>query len=137
MLLQIWTRDDETGLFDDEYRDGDVFRARPDSDEASLGNIEKKSWLFVKVPDPPNMAKFMDEIQRPAYAPGATPADDHVVVQKARFYVDWRSKFVQSEIAIIEDFNQTFADGPLDSGGEVLASVIQTGKFTVADVVRK
>ena len=39
MLIWIFTRDDESGLLDGEFRNGDISQTKPDSFEASIGNI--------------------------------------------------------------------------------------------------
>ena len=135
MLLQIFPRDDETGILDGEIRDGDVFAARPDSDEVSLGGLEKKAYLFLKVPDPPNLSAFLSELGKPEYlpAPGSSSTD----VRYARKYrVEWRTKFTAAEIAHIEDSDDQLQDGTTAGGGFVTAGVV-ADLFTVNDLIRK
>lgn len=135
MLIWIWTRNDETGVLDDEFRDGDVFKTKPDTFEASIGGIEKKSWLIVKTPDPPNYAKVESDLERPEYAQGPSP--EQSVIRRKRIYrCDWRSKFTADEIAIIEDATATLPDGDTANGGTVTAGVV-AGLFNVGDLVRK
>ena len=136
MLLWIWTRNDETGLLDDEFRDGDVLQTKPDSFELSIGTQEKKSFLIVKIPDPPNMAKVEADLVRSEYAPGQTPGDDHVVRRKRLYWLDWRTKFTFLETGQVEDSNTQLPDGTLVSGGTVTSGVV-SGKFTISDFRRK
>lgn len=136
MLLWIWTRNDETGLLDDEFKDGDILQTKPDSFEPSIGGQEKKSYLIVKIPDPPNTAKVMTELVRPEYSPGATPDDEHVIRRKCRFRLDWRTRFTATEIATIVDANAVLADGTTSQGGTVTSGVV-SGLFTIADFSRK
>lgn len=130
MIVQIWCRNDGTGLLDEEMRDGDVFAVYPDSFESSLGTNDKRSWLCVKIPDPPNVAAIMPALVESEWAPGPTP--DENIIRRARIYkCNWRSKFTSEEIAIIEDALQTLPDGPYVTSGVV------HGKFTIADFSRK
>lgn len=135
MLLWIWTRNDETGLLDDEFRDGDILQTKPDSFEPSLGTQEKKSYLIVKIPDPPNLAKVATDLVTPEYMAGQTP-EENVIRRKCRYTLDWRTKFVASEIATVEDANAMLADGTLESGGTVVSGVV-SGKFSIMDFRRK
>ncbi len=134
MLIYIWTRDDETGLLDDEFKDGDVKAVKADTDP--IGGLEPKSSLIVKVPDPPNYAKVEVDIQKTDYAAGATPQDAHVVRRKRAYRLDWRSYFTADEIAIIEDGNQALPDGELESGGSVTNGIVEN-KFVFTDLRRK
>lgn len=128
MKLLIWTRNDETGLLDDEFRDGDVFLVGDDS--MPIGNQEKKSWLAIKIPNPPNMEKVMEEFQRSEYASGRSLGDDPVVRRKRIFTLDWRSKFTASDIERIEK-----AQG-LPDGNDVVDGIV-INKFTIKDFSRK
>ncbi len=130
MLLWIWTRDDETGVLDDEFRDGDVMMARADTFEPSIGVEEKKSWLIVQVPDPPNMDKVLTSLERSEYAPGAQNGDDPVVRRKRLYALNWRGKFTAAEIALIE------GRAGLPDGQTVVNGII-VGKFTIRDLSRK
>lgn len=136
MLLWIWPRNDETGLLDDEFRDGDVLQTKPDSFEGSIGLQEKKSWLIIKIADPPNYSKVEADLVRSEYTPGPTLGDDPVVRRKRLYTLDWRTQFTAAEIAIIEDANQTLPDGALSSGGTVASGVV-SGKFTIGSLRRK
>lgn len=136
MILWVWTRNDASGLLDDEFRDGDVMMTKPDSFESSIGAQEKKSWLVLKIVDPPNMARVQEELERSEYAPGPTPGDDNVVRRMRIYSVNWRSKFTSQEIAIIEDANQTLPDGATSGGGTVTSGVV-SGLFTIKDFSRK
>lgn len=133
MLVFVWTRNDATGLLDDEFRNNDLYRVEEDTEEPNLGSQEKKSWLVIKVPDPPNKEAVKSQLVEPEYTTGPISA---VVRRKRKYYCDWRSKFSAEEIAIAEDANAQFADGPLPSGGSVTAGVV-SGKFTVNDFLRK
>lgn len=135
MLLWIWTRNDETGLLDDEFRDGDVLQTQPDAFEPSIGNIEKRTFLIIKIPDPPNIAKVASDLVRQEYAPGASP-EVRVVRRKRIYRLDWRAKFTADEIAVIEDAAQALPDGATAQGGLVTAGVV-IGLFTIGDLVRK
>ena len=136
MLLWVWFRNDETGLLDDEFRDGDVLQTKLDSFEPSIGTQEKKSWLIVKIPDPANIQKFRDDFERAEYSPGPTAESENVVRRKRIYRLPWRNKFSAEEIAVIEDANAMLADGNTASGGTVVSGVV-SGLFTVADFVRK
>ncbi len=136
MLIWIFPRDDESGLLDDEFRDGDVLQTKPDTFEPSIGNQEKKSFLIVKIPDPPNMAKFESELVQPEYSPGATPDDDHVIRRKRKYRIDWRVKFTEQEIGLVEDANDQLPDGVTAQGGTVTTGVL-SGLFEVKDFRRK
>lgn len=131
MLIWIWTRNDATGLLDDEFRDGDVFMVKPDSFETSIGSQEKKSWLIVKVPDPANYAVVESEIVQPEYGLGPTPAEDNPIRRKRKYMLDWRKRFTAEEIAIIEDGNQMLPDSDTVTAGVV------HDLFTIKDLSRK
>jgi hypothetical protein len=136
MLIWVWTRDDETGLLDDEFKDGDIFQTQPDSFEPSIGNQEKKSFLITKVVDPPNLSKVEESIIRSEYAPGPTVGDDPVVRRKRIYNVNWRTKFSANEVALIESANDALPDGPTEGGGVVTSGVI-SDLFTFKDFNRK
>lgn len=136
MILWIWTRNDETGLLDDEFRDGDVMQTKPDSFEPSIGLQEKKSFLILKVTDPPNMAKVQTDLERSEYAPGPTLGDDPVVRRKRIYNLNWRTRFAASEIAVVVDANAMLPDGTTQGGGTVVSGVV-SGLFAVGDLSRK
>ncbi len=136
MLIWIWTRDDESGLLDGEFRDGDIFQTKPDSFEASIGGQEKKSYLIIKTPDPPNYTKFASEVEAAEYAPGPTLGSENVVRNKRKYRLEWRTKFSSSETVLIESANDTLPDGATEGGGTVTAGVVD-GLFTVTDLIRK
>jgi hypothetical protein len=131
MIVRIWVRDDETGLLDDEFKDGDVDSTIPDSAEPTIGGQEKKSWLIIKIPDPPNLGKVETDIIKSEFAPAETPGVNNVTRRKRIYRLDWRSKFTAEEIALIEDGNQQLPDGPDVVDGVVI------NKFTIKDFVRK
>lgn len=135
MLLWIWTRDDETGLLDDEFKDGDILQVKPDSFEGSIGLQEKKSFLILKVTDPPNLNKVMDDLVTPEFGAGPTP-DENVVRRKCRYTLDWRLKFIAEEITTIANPATMLADGVTAQGGTVASGVV-SGLFTVQDLRRK
>src|SRR4030042_1714347 len=122
MILWIWPNDDETGLLDDEFKDGDVLQTKPDSFEPSIGSVEKKTKLIIKIPDPLNLAKVTEDLVRPEYVSGPTP-DETVIRRKCRYTLDWRTRFAESEIAIIEDGLPMLPDGATQSGGVVTRGV--------------
>lgn len=135
MLLQILVRDEGSGFLDHEGRDGDPLIVHLDSFEPSLGVQDKKSFLIVKIPDPPNLESVKAALGESEFAQG--PSAEEVVVRRFRKYaVNWRSKFTQDEIDIIEDSNAMLPDGALSSGGTVTSGVV-SGKFTVLDFLRK
>lgn len=136
MLLWIWTRNDATGLLDDEFRDGDVLQTKPDSFEPSIGTQEKKSFLILKVPDPPNMAVVEQELVRTEYAPGESSSELNVVRRKRIYRLNWRAKFTEDEIALVASANDTLPDGSTANGGTVAAGVV-SGLFTIAEFIRK
>ncbi|WP_455387613.1 hypothetical protein [Petrachloros mirabilis] len=135
MLLWIWTRNDETGLLDNEFKDGDILLTKEDSFEASIGLQEKKSWLIIKIPDPPNMTTVAADLVLPEYAAGPTP-DENVVRRKRRYRLDWSSRFTESEIALIQNANDMLPDGTTAQGGTVAAGVV-SGLFTIEQFLRK
>lgn len=135
MIFWIWTRNDATGLLDDEYREGDVLMTKPDTFEPSIGAQEKKSFLIVKIPDPPNYAKVEADLVVPEYAPGPTP-DENVIRRRCRYRLDWRTRFTEAEIALIESANNMLPDGATASGGTVASGVV-SGLFAIGDFVRK
>ncbi len=136
MILWVFTRDDETGLLDDEFKDGDVLQTKPDSFESSIGGQEKKSFLIVKIPDPPNPTKVEPELVASEYNAGATPQDDHVIRRKRKYRLDWRTKFTATEIGVVEDATQTLPDGVTAQGGTVTSGVVD-GLFEITDLRRK
>lgn len=127
MLLWIWYRNDGQGL-DDDFKDGDIDHA--DYDTAPVGAQEKKSWLIVKVDDPP--AGVIDDViadyKVSEYAPGESFGDEPVTRRKRRWKINWRNQFTAEEIAAIVDPNQE----PINS-----VNGIVEGKFTRQDVKRK
>jgi len=113
-----------------------VAQTKPDLWEPSLGNIEKRTSLWVKVPDPPNMTKFEEELISPEYLPPASPETPPMVKHKRKYRINWRTKFNASEIALIESAADTLVDGPTSAGGTAVAGVVHD-LFTVADIIRK
>jgi hypothetical protein len=136
MLIWIWTRDDETGLLDDEFRDGDPLQTKLDSFEPSIGTSEKKSWLIIKIPDPPLTEKFMADFERAEYTPSQTQGEENIIRRKRIYRLPWRNKFTAAEIDVIEDGNAMLPDGQTSQGGTVVSGVV-SGLFTVSDFVRK
>ena len=138
MIIKIIPRDDESGILDGEFRDGDITQVYDDAEESSLGSIEKKANLFVKVPDPPNYDAFKEEIVREEYAPAASSGESNVVKHKRKYRINWRTKFDASEIALIE--NQSgltqLPDGATSQGGTSTDGVVD-GLFVVQDIIRK
>jgi len=134
MQLVIFTRDDETGVLDGEFRDGDISRVYPDSTD--VGNMTKKTKLVVIVEDPPNFERWQSEMVTPEYLAGATPQDESPMKFKRKYRVDWRAKFTLAEIAIIKDVSQILPDGETDQGGVVVSGVV-SNLFTLQDVIRK
>ena len=134
MLIQIWVRDDESGLLDGESRDGDIQSTKLDTD--SVGGQEKKSFLFVKVADPPNMQAFRDELITPEYLPAASAGTDPQVKHKTKYRVDWRTKFSESEIATVSNATQVLPDGSTSAGGNVVNGIVED-LFVIGDIIRK
>ena len=136
MIALIWVRDDETGILEDEFKDGDIHVIHPDSFEPSLGAQEKKSWLVVKIPDPPNLAKVQNDLTKSEYRSGESNNHPPVVAKKRLYRLEWRSRFDGSEIAVIEDAAQQLPDGTTSAGGTVTDGVLD-GVFTAADFRKK
>lgn len=134
MQILIWTRNDETGLLDDEFRDGDPLQVRDDA--FAFGPQEKKSWLAIKIPDPSLFEKFAADFERSEYSPDPNSEVGSIVRHKRIYRLPWRNKFSANEIATIEDANAMLADGATSGGGTVVSGVV-SGLFTVADFVRK
>ena len=131
MILQVYVRDDETGLLDGEFRDGDVLQTLNDGHVP--GGIEAKTFLFIQVPDPPNAQAVEENLVKPEPMPGGDPQD----MRHARRYgLNWRAKFTALEVATIEDQTTTLAEGPLVSGGTVTNGVVMD-KFVFTDFHRK
>jgi len=136
MLIWVWTRNDQSGILDGEFRDGDIDHAKPDSFEPSIGSQEKLSWLIVKVPDPPNMMAFINALEIPEYAPGPE-LDDGPPVRRRRVYrLPWRNKLSAAEVAIKEAATSNLPEGATSGGGTVVNGVV-SGLFSVSDFVRK
>lgn len=135
MLIQLLVRDEGSGFLDEEGRDSDPLIVFDDTFEGSLGLQDKKSFLIIKIPDPPNYAAIKQAMGEPEYGPGPDPGVP--VVRRFRKYsCNWRSRFQQSEIDVITDANAMLPDGPLSSGGTVTSGVV-SGKFTILDFIRK
>ena len=131
MLMWIFPRNDETGVLDNEFKDGDVMQVKPDAFLPAIGAQEKKSWLIVQIPDPPNPSNFEAEVLKSEYAPGPTAGDDPVMRRARAYRVNWREKFTAAEIAAIENAAQTLPDGPNVQNGVVVAG------FSHRDISRK
>lgn len=129
MILYLWTRNDETGQLDGEFKDGDVYRAEDDSHVPGTQSL--KSWLVIRIPDPPNPSKFMEHMTRSEFGIPETPGDDPTVKRKRIYRVDWRNKFTADEIAIIEDGNQQLPEG------ENVTNGIVENLFEANDISRK
>lgn len=136
MIIQLFTRDDETGILDGELRDGDVFATKLDSEEGTIGGIEKRTYLFIKVPDPPKIESFGKELVKPEYMPAPSGSTEPEIRYGRKYRIDWRTKFTQDEIDLIESAADTLPDGPTFGGGTVTAGVV-SGLFTVNDLIRK
>lgn len=135
MIAQVYYRDEGSGLLDEEFKDGDVLQIHDDA--FVPGTQGAKSYLFVLLPEVGfDVGKVTDELQRAEYSPGPTLGDENVIRRQRIFRLDWRTKFTADEIAIVEDSGQVLPDGALDSGGTVASGVV-SGKFTVADFIRK
>lgn len=134
MLLWIIPRDDGAGLLPSDNRDGDIIQARPDSFEPSIGIQEKKSFLIIKLADPPNLAAVMDELVQSKYEPG--PDGQNRVSASRKWRVDWRTKFSAAEITTILDSTASLADGTTQAGGTVTGGVV-AGLFGTRDMLRK
>ena len=133
MLLWIFTHDDETGLLDNEHKDGDIMQTKPDG--SPVGTQEPKSYLIVQVPDPASYEMVAEELVRSQYEPGATPSSEHEMRHKRIYRLDWRSKFTAAEIALIESATEMLPDGDTAQGGTVASGVV-SGLFTLKDFRR-
>lgn len=135
MLIQLLVRHEGSGFLDAEGRDGDVLLTKPDTFEMNFGSQDKKSFLILKVPDPPNMAAVEAALVESEYEVGQS-ADETVVRRYRKYTLPWRNAFTAEEKVIIDDSNAMLPDGQLSSGGTVTSGVV-SGKFTIADFVRK
>ena len=136
MILKIFPRNDGTGILDDEMKDGDPLEVFPDSYEASLGVQDKKSYLCLKIPDPPNYEAVAEAFVQADYAPNPNVPEGVVIRRMRKYWLNWRSAFTAEEVAVIEDSSATLTDGELASGGTVTAGVV-SGKFDYQDFNRK
>ena len=135
MILVIFPRDDETGILDGEFRDGDISQVHEDTHVP--GGLDVKANLWIRVPDPPNKTKFMEELVKPQYNPPPTSGEPSPVRHKSRWRVEWRQKFTPvTEIPLVEDSNQRLPDGPTTAGGNVVNGIVED-LFTIKDLIRK
>ncbi|NNE62342.1 MAG: hypothetical protein HKN35_15730, partial [Woeseia sp.] len=95
-----------------------------------------KSFLILKIPDPPNYNKFETDMVDPEYTPGATPGSENVIRRKRKYKIDWRQRFSANEINLIESASDTLPDGATQGGGTVVSGVV-SDLFTVSDMLRK
>ena len=121
MLVWIWTRNDGTGILDDEFRDGDIFMVKEDSFEPSIGEMSKKAYLIAKMPDPPNKAAVMEGLVQEEWEPDSSGGTR--IKRQRKYKINWREKFDAEEAEIVRD--------PLQTLG------IVADRFTVADCIRK
>ena len=136
MIIKVSIRNDETGVLDGERRDGDIMSTKLDSEEGTLGGIEKKTSLFIKIPDPPNIENFRAGIVEPEYGAAASAGEDPPVRHYRKYRIEWRTRFSAQEIALIESVADQLPDGPTASGGDVSLGVV-SGLFTYTDIIRK
>lgn len=125
MLAFVMVRDE--GARPESCREGDILLIRPDSFEESLGEQDKKSYLIVKFPNPPNYPadeSAADFYVTPEY--GAVDEGGNVDITRARSYtVGWKDKFTEEE-------RETIRDRTL-----ILGTGVVSGRFTLADIVPK
>lgn len=144
MLVKVWNRSDETGLLDDEFKDGDIAEVRDTS--WVFGGQELKSWLVVRIDNVPNIDKFLpgagphypdSPLTEPEYGiPESPGASQNPIRRQRKFRLDWRTKFNGAETDIIEDANQVLPDGQTSGGGSVLNGIV-SDLFTFNDLIRK
>jgi len=91
MLVWIWTRNDGTGILDDEFRDGDIFMVKEDSFEPSIGEMSKKAYLIAKMPDPPNKAAVMEGLVQEEWEPDSSGGTR--IKRQRKYKINWREKF--------------------------------------------
>jgi hypothetical protein len=121
MIVYIWTRNDGTGILDDEFRDGDIMMCKPDSWEESVGISERAEYLVVKMPDPPSLQAVMTGLVQEEWEPDGSGMSR--IKRQRKFAINWRAKFTETERAIIAD--------PFATLGVV------ADRFTHADIIRK
>ena len=133
MILQIFNRDDESGLLPSELRRGDVFAVHEDS--YVPGGIERQTSLFVKMPDPPKLAEFQKALVQSRYGQPATIGEDAPVVLAREWKLEYWLSFAPEQVAIIDNEGglDVLPDGALDGGGTVTEGVVE-GRFTVNDL---
>ena len=124
MLLVLWTRDDGAGLMSD-FKSGDIDRIL--ADDEPLGNLEKKSRLVIKIPEPPNPEVTMEVWLQSEYELSGNSDEPYRIKRKRQYGVDWESKFTAAEVLAIKN-QQGLPDGQFVQNG------IVQGKFTRIDV---
>ena len=144
MILKISTKDDETTMLPDERKRGDIMSVH---DDAFIpGRIEKCTNLFVKVPDPPNIAKFQAELVRSEYGNTQTQAQTAPTIKHRIWFLPYWETLEQSVIDIVDadsdaDENDPgyqdqagvnyLDNGQIAGGGTVVRDGIIEGIFTV------
>ena len=119
MILQIYYRNDGTGILPDEARSGDCLLTYPDT--FVPGDVESKTFLWLKIPDPPNKNAVTAAVTDSEYEADGSGSDR--VKRFRKFYINWAQRFTAAEIALITD--PTVAFGVIE------------GKFTYLDFRQK
>jgi len=132
MIVQIFNRDDETGLLPSELRRGDVFAVHDDS--YVPGNIERKTFFFVQITDPPKLEEFQEALIRSRYGIAATENEDPPVILAREWKLEYWLFLSPEQIELIDNTNQldVLPDGPIDGGGTVTNGIL-AGRFSIND----
>lgn len=101
MILQIFVRDDETGLLPGELRRGDVFAVHDDS--YVPGGIERKTFFFVKVPDPPKITDFQTQLVRSRYGVPGTQGEDAPVILAREWKLEYWLSMTPEQVDLIDN----------------------------------
>lgn len=133
MILQIFNRDDESTLLPGELRRGDVFAVH--SDSYIPGGIERKTYFFVKVPDPPKLAEFQAALVRSRYGQPATTGEDPPVVLAREWRLEYWLTMDADQVALIDNTAglNVLPEGAADGGGTVTEGILD-GRFSVNDL---
>ena len=143
MILQISTRDDESTLLPDERRRGDVFAVYPDT--FIPATIERATWFFPKLPDPPLLSKWQSQLVLPRYGNPPTDNEPRPVILFREWKLEYWLFLPENEVGIIDNGSDAdpntpgyqaeegvnyLATGPLGTGNVTEGGVLE-GVFTV------
>lgn len=133
MIVQVITNGQiGSGLLDGEYRRGDIEAVHDDT--FVPGTIGRKTRVFIKIPDPPNLSDFQSQIVSEEFRPGPS-SEENLIAAARRFYFPYWTHFTPDQLDIAEAV-QEFPDGEFDGGGNVVNGIIED-RFTAQDIRRK